>query len=83
MTARFNLESKAAAERIHGQDMPLVKFPFISALVTGKHTELILTRGVGLHTILGMTIDVAVGECLDKASILFKRYENILKNEEL
>jgi tRNA A37 threonylcarbamoyltransferase TsaD len=30
-----------------------------------------------------MTIDVAVGECLDKASILFKRYENILKNEEL
>lgn len=58
--------------------MPLLKFPFVSLLVTGKHTEIILTRGVGLHTILGMTIDSAVGEGLDKAYLFFKKYVHVL-----
>ena len=62
--------------------MPLLKFPFVSLLATGKHTEIILTRGVGLHTILGMTIDSAVGECLDKAYMFFKKYVNVLRDDE-
>ncbi len=44
----------------------------MTLLATGKHTEIVLNRGVGLHTILGMTIDVAMGHCLDKASLMFK-----------
>lgn len=51
-------------------------------LITGGHTQIVLTRGVGLHTILGMTIDIAVGECLDKAYMFFKKYEATLKNVE-
>ena len=47
-------------------------------LVTGAHTEIVLNRGVGLHTILGMTIDSAAGECFDKASVVIKKYEKTL-----
>ena len=47
-------------------------------LITGAHTEIVLNRGVGLHTILGMTIDSAAGECFDKASVVLKKYEKTL-----
>ena len=52
----------------------MLKFPYVSVLVTGKHTEIVLNRGVGLHTILGMTIDTAVGNTLDKAYRMFEKY---------
>jgi tRNA A37 threonylcarbamoyltransferase TsaD len=39
----------------------------LSVVATGKHTEIVLTRGVGLHTILGFTVDLAVGNVLDRA----------------
>jgi len=42
-------------------------FPYLSVLATGGHTELVLTRGVGLHTIMGMTVDIAVGTFIDGA----------------
>jgi N6-L-threonylcarbamoyladenine synthase len=51
-------------------------------LITGAHTEIVLNRGVGLHTILGMTIDSAAGECFDKASVVLKKYEKTLKDVE-
>ena len=54
----------------------------MSVLATGKHTEIVLNRGVGLHTILGITIDIAVGDVLDKASNLIRRFSNVLKNKE-
>jgi len=62
-------------------EVPLLKFPYVSLLVTGKHTEIVLTRGVGLHTILGMTIDVAAGACLDKVSNLIIQMKDILKDK--
>jgi tRNA A37 threonylcarbamoyltransferase TsaD len=45
-----------------------VDFPFISVIATGAHTELILTRGVGLHTILGFDVDIAIGRMLDRCA---------------
>ena len=51
-------------------------------LATGKHTEIVLTRGVGLHTIIGMTIDSAVGEAFDKAYLNFMKYEAVLNDED-
>jgi len=50
----------------------------MSVLVTGKHTEIVLNRGIGLHTILGITIDAAAGELFDKASTLILRYKELL-----
>ena len=62
--------------------MPLVQFPFVTLLATGKHCEIILSRGVGLHTILGMSVDCGVGEVFDKAYLHFQKYKNVLQDEE-
>eukprot|EP00347_Sterkiella_histriomuscorum_P019632 403340883 len=77
------LTSRFAQENEHSNsNLPLIKFPYVSVLTTGKHTEIVLNRGVGLHTILGITIDIAVGDVLDKASNLIRRFSNVLKNKE-
>jgi N6-L-threonylcarbamoyladenine synthase len=60
--------------------VPLLKFPYLSLLATGGHTEIILNRGVGLHTIIGITIDSSMGQCFDKASNMIKKYEAVLKD---
>lgn len=63
--------------------VPALQFPFVSLLATGKHTQVVLSRGVGLHTILGMSIDSAVGECFDKAFVYIKKhYQRVLDNKE-
>ena len=47
-------------------------FPYISVLVTGAHTELVLTQGVGMHTIFGMTQDTAIGNCVDSLAVIIQ-----------
>jgi tRNA A37 threonylcarbamoyltransferase TsaD len=54
----------------------------VSLLVTGKHTEIILNRGIGLHTILGITVDIAVGLVFDKSYVSFRDYDHVLKDKE-
>ena len=44
------------------------KFPMISLLVSGGHTQLVLIRGWGDYEIIGETIDDAVGEAFDKVA---------------
>lgn len=43
-------------------------FPFVCLLVSGGHTMLVRADGVGRYTILGESIDDAVGECFDKTA---------------
>lgn len=43
-------------------------FPFVCLLVSGGHTLLVLAKAVGDYTILGESIDDAVGECFDKTA---------------
>lgn len=45
-------------------------FPFLALLVSGGHTLLADVAGVGRYTILGETVDDAVGEAFDKAAKL-------------
>jgi N6-L-threonylcarbamoyladenine synthase len=45
-----------------------VKYPFISLLVSGGHTELYLVKSHNDLTLLGKTRDDAAGEAFDKAS---------------
>lgn len=52
------------------------KFPFLGVLTTGGHTEFVLTRGVGLHTVIGFTIDIAVGSYLDRVASIFSKEVN-------
>ncbi|MEW5959903.1 MAG: tRNA (adenosine(37)-N6)-threonylcarbamoyltransferase complex transferase subunit TsaD [Chloroflexota bacterium] len=47
---------------------PPIKFPALSLIVSGGHTELALIRGHGDYKILGRTIDDAAGEAFDKVA---------------
>ncbi len=43
-----------------------VVYPFLSLIISGGHTELVLVKDFGDYEILGSTIDDAVGESFDK-----------------
>ena len=45
-------------------------FPFLTLLVSGGHNMLVLTKGLGSHTILGSTLDDSIGEAFDKTARL-------------
>lgn len=49
---------------------PKVPFPFLTLLVSGGHTSLMVCRGIGDYEVLGGTLDDSVGECFDKAARL-------------
>ena len=51
-------------------DKPAPRPPFIALLVSGGHTQLVLVRELGEYTILGQTLDDAVGEAFDKTARL-------------
>ncbi len=45
-------------------------FPFVALLVSGGHTLLVDVQGVGQYTLLGESLDDAVGEAFDKTAKL-------------
>jgi N6-L-threonylcarbamoyladenine synthase len=47
---------------------PNIKFPAIALVVSGGHTQIILTNKLGKYEILGETRDDAAGECFDKCA---------------
>jgi N6-L-threonylcarbamoyladenine synthase len=49
---------------------PAPEFPFISLLVSGGHTMLVDVKGLGDYSLLGESIDDAVGEAFDKTAKL-------------
>jgi N6-L-threonylcarbamoyladenine synthase len=44
------------------------EFPFMSLLVSGGHTLLVYTKSLNDHKILASTVDIAVGDFLDKVA---------------
>lgn len=42
------------------------EFPFLSLLVSGGHTLLVYSEGLCVHKILASTIDIAIGDAIDK-----------------
>ncbi len=46
----------------------VVEFPFLALLVSGGHTQLIAVEDVGKYTLLGDTLDDALGEAFDKTA---------------
>ncbi|CAM9137282.1 unnamed protein product [Ectocarpus sp. 13 AM-2016] len=52
------------------EEMPPLEFPFLALLVSGGHCQLLLCEGVGVYTVLGGTVDDALGEAYDKAARL-------------
>ena len=47
-----------------------IEFPALALLVSGGHTELVLAHSWGSYTIIGRTLDDAVGEAFDKVARL-------------
>jgi N6-L-threonylcarbamoyladenine synthase len=45
-------------------------FPALSVIVSGGHTEFVLVEKIGAYKRLGVTVDDAAGECLDKVGRL-------------
>ena len=56
-----HLYSNLLAEETHG-------YPFLSLIVSGGHTMLVLVREPFAHTVLGQTRDDAAGEAFDKVA---------------
>lgn len=44
------------------------EYPFISLLVSGGHTMLVLSKGILDHQVLANTVDIAIGDMLDKCA---------------
>lgn len=49
-----------------------IRYPFISLIVSGGHTELVLVRAAGRYRVLGRTRDDAAGEVFDKVAKLLR-----------
>ncbi|MDH3326731.1 MAG: tRNA (adenosine(37)-N6)-threonylcarbamoyltransferase complex transferase subunit TsaD [Gammaproteobacteria bacterium] len=45
-----------------------IQFPFLSLLVSGGHTQLILAKALGDYEIIGESVDDAIGEAFDKTA---------------
>lgn len=51
-------------------ETPKLEFPFLSLLVSGGHTLILEAKSLGNYTLLGDTLDDAVGEAFDKTAKL-------------
>lgn len=54
--------------KVEGRDNSQPKFPFLALLVSGGHTQIVRVYDYLQFTVLGQTIDDAVGEAFDKCS---------------
>jgi N6-L-threonylcarbamoyladenine synthase len=61
-----HLEAHALTARLTDD----VAFPYLLLLVSGGHCQFVAVEGVGHHTLLGATIDDAIGEAFDKTAKL-------------
>lgn len=48
--------------------IPDIKLPFLSLLISGGHTELVLSKEWGSYELVGATRDDAIGEAFDKVA---------------
>jgi len=61
-----HLEGHALTPRLTNN----ISFPYLTLLVSGGHTQLLIITGVGSYQRLGTTIDDALGEAFDKTAKL-------------
>jgi len=61
-----------------------IQFPFLTLLISGGHSQILLTKGIGNYVKIGDTIDDSLGECFDKvAQMLGLEYPGGPKIERL
>ncbi len=65
-----HMEGHMMVTRLPNLCHEIPQFPFVTLLVSGGHTMIVLSRNIGDHVILGSTIDDSVGEAFDKTARL-------------
>lgn len=65
-----HLEAHALTARLPGLVADGAPFPYVLLLLSGGHCQCIAVEGVGRTTLLGRTVDDAVGEAFDKVAKL-------------
>lgn len=45
-----------------------IEFPAMAVLISGGHTEIVMTQNIGEYKILGSTVDDSIGEAFDKVA---------------
>ncbi|MBP6974918.1 MAG: tRNA (adenosine(37)-N6)-threonylcarbamoyltransferase complex transferase subunit TsaD [Candidatus Pacebacteria bacterium] len=60
--------NNANISRAKNPNTPTVQFPALALLISGGHTELVLSKDWHQYEIIGQTVDDAVGEAFDKVA---------------
>lgn len=63
-------ESSELNETYTDTNTPAVQFPALALLISGGHTELVLSKNWHQYEVIGQTVDDAVGEAFDKVARL-------------
>ena len=64
-----HLEAHALTVRLSGDtDGRSVKFPYLLLLISGGHCQLLIVKDVGCYSLIGTTLDDALGEAFDKTA---------------
>lgn len=66
--ATNHMEGHALSALLENNTLCNVRFPVLSLLVSGGHTELVLSRAWGEYEVVGETKDDAAGEAFDKVA---------------
>jgi N6-L-threonylcarbamoyladenine synthase len=63
-------KQKSDTSRSENVNSPTVQFPALALLISGGHTELVLSKDWHQYEVIGQTVDDAVGEAFDKVARL-------------
>ncbi len=63
-----HLEGHILSAFIESKSHPKRNFPFLTLLISGGHTQIILAKQIGKYELLGETVDDSIGETFDKVS---------------
>ncbi|KAK6331590.1 hypothetical protein TWF718_002139 [Orbilia javanica] len=66
---------------LEGNGLNSPEYPFLSLLVSGGHTMIVVSWSLTDHEVLAETIDTAVGDCIDKVARVIVP-EEILKSKK-
>jgi N6-L-threonylcarbamoyladenine synthase len=65
-----HMEGHILLSMIDGGRLRHIEYPLLALLISGGHTELVLSRGFGSYELVGQTRDDAAGEAFDKVARL-------------
>ncbi|CAG8476463.1 12353_t:CDS:10 [Acaulospora colombiana] len=72
LSAAKTLAAEAHALTARLTHTKIIPFPYLTLLISGGHTLILVTHGVNRHTQLGTTLDDSIGDAFDKTARLLK-----------